>query len=233
MTTHVFLRHFEKRPHPLALPPRLIAALPASMARVAVFLWRALDRHAVGLSREGRRAGWHLALRLSEALRDRGIAPSRIIASPYRRTRQSAKILAEIFAVPVAYDERLVEWDLGARSGCDFEAFSRAFPTYRETVEREGYLYVPAPHARESHAAAREGRVRAFLADLGRQESAIVVAHYSILDSIAQVAYGWTDEEMMERMAALRGARYGEGFFVDFSGGKIAATGEFRARELR
>lgn len=49
-----------------------------------------------------------------------------IVASPLRRARQSAEILADVTGLPVRYDERLVEWDAGEWSG----------HLYAELVER-------------------------------------------------------------------------------------------------
>ncbi len=62
-------------------------------------------------------------LLIAEDLQKGGIAPKRIIASPYLRTRESAQVLSSVLGPEVEYDERLVEWQVGDWIGKDVNLF--------------------------------------------------------------------------------------------------------------
>lgn len=65
---------------------------------------------------------------LAEDLKEAGIAPKRIVASPYARTKETAEIVAAILGVrEIASDDRLKEWQVGGWYGkplVDFYAYT-------------------------------------------------------------------------------------------------------------
>jgi probable phosphoglycerate mutase len=63
---------------------------------------------------------------LSEQLREAGIKPLRLIASPHVRTRETAEIIAQTLGLPVVTDERLVEWKVGNWIGKPLAEFRKA-----------------------------------------------------------------------------------------------------------
>jgi len=60
--------------------------------------------------------------RTAETLR--GTSITAIVSSPLERTRDTATIIADALGLPVAFDERLIEYDVGAWTGRTFESLS-------------------------------------------------------------------------------------------------------------
>lgn len=78
---------------------------------------------AYHLSEQGREEMKELAACLNEA----GCHPKQLLASPHLRTRESAEILAAAEGIPAPqFDERLVEWRVGAWLGLPLEQFREA-----------------------------------------------------------------------------------------------------------
>ena len=63
------------------------------------------------LTNEGREQARALALWLT---RDREASPARLFSSSMRRARETAQETADLCGIPIAVDERLAEFDLGA-----------------------------------------------------------------------------------------------------------------------
>ncbi len=63
---------------------------------------------------------------LGACLFEAGCHPERIVASPHKRTHQSADIIAAAIKSTPEFDERLVEWKAGAWIGLPLEQFREA-----------------------------------------------------------------------------------------------------------
>lgn len=71
--------------------------------------------------------GIHQAQALAKDILDAECHPSRIVASPYVRTRETAEIVAQTLGGhEVATDERLIEWQVGDWFGKPLEEFRKA-----------------------------------------------------------------------------------------------------------
>jgi broad specificity phosphatase PhoE len=70
--------------------------------------------------------GVHAVKALGEQLREIGLNPLRIVASPHVRTRETAEIIAQAIDGQVETDERLVEWKVGDWIGKPLAEFHEA-----------------------------------------------------------------------------------------------------------
>lgn len=117
--------------------------------------------------RQARAAADHLAR----------VGADRIICSPLRRARETARVIGRRLGLTPLVDERLTEWRLGTRwAGNVWEQLPTVFPG-----ELEAYLDHPddLPFSPESIAAVAD-RVEATVDDLGRLcpgKQAILVSH--------------------------------------------------------
>lgn len=117
----------------------------------------------------------------------KSLAPEVIISSPLLRTSQSAKIIGEQLNIPIEFDDRILEIDMGAFSGETHEDAARMSGATLEEFQlayRTGtYDYIPWQGESFEQVI---GRARDFLADLkGRPiNNVLIVAHGGIIRSL-------------------------------------------------
>jgi broad specificity phosphatase PhoE len=85
------------------------------------------------LSDQGKRQ----ILTLAQDIKTAGIIPTRLIASPYTRTQESAEILSSILKIQnISSDDRLVEWQVGRWYNKPLAEFY-AYTNYAEYPSKE------------------------------------------------------------------------------------------------
>ncbi len=111
-----------------------------------------------------------------------------IVASPLRRARETAQIVAETVDRPVEIDPRWMEVGFGSVEGLTFDEASIAWPAVIARLSA-GDLAIDWPDG-ETHLAVRE-RVTAALDDvLGRDVPVLVVAHGIAIRAALMVLVG-------------------------------------------
>ena len=113
-----------------------------------------------------------------------------IYASPLRRTRQSAKALADRTSLSITFDDRLKEWDAGEWSGYLYEEVIEKWPEEWAAWRADMWNYRP-PGCENFEDLARRGG--AFLKDIQTTEA----------DKIAIVSHGFIGRAMMAALAGL------------------------------
>lgn len=211
--TWIIMRHFAKKPHPQTFTKEDIieAAASPTLAEMLVEKWEMIDREEVSISNEGIRQGYEVSMQLPEYLRRMGASVDRIIASPYQRTYESAQLLRRscFSSIKVQLDERLTELKLGIRCiAPDFTDACIHWPEY-DKAAHQAFLEAAPPFG-ESHAEARDGRVRSFLEDLKRKQGGtLIVTHAGVIECLHQLVYGTPDDEVVRKFAEERSARFG------------------------
>lgn len=118
-------------------------------------------------------AGAKQMLAMAEAMKRDGVAPKRILSSPYLRTRESAQTLSSVLGPEVEYDDRLKEWQVGDWFGKPLKDF-RVFAGYDKTP------FIPNTEGIESFEsmAKREAEtIREIVEGLHDGETAMLVGH--------------------------------------------------------
>jgi len=204
----IFMRHFAKMRHPLPADGARLAE-GGDILRRAVAEWNRIDREEVAISEEGRETARQLACALPAYLASLGMEVQRVLVSPYRRTRESAELVAGCFPdAEIIVDDRLVELDPGVRCLGSFEDACARFPGYREEAYR-AFLDACPPFG-ESHAQVRDGRVRSFLEDLKLLEGgSFIVTHAGVVECVHQIAYGTPDAAVVRKLSEGTSARFG------------------------
>jgi len=127
------------------------------------------------LSDLGREQAHRMAQRLSEEYD--GIAA--VYTSPQSRAVETAEILAEAVGVPLTFDDRLQEYDIGALTGLTMEEVREQFPRLYDVWMQDPDEWLPFPHA-ETHESFRR-RVREVFAEIATcldgTEFVAVVSH--------------------------------------------------------
>ena len=77
--------------------------------------WNAIQRMQGRLNSDLNEIGRRQAHENGRLLQDVGLEA--LVASPLDRARQTAEIISDYVGLPIAYDERIVEWDCGDWSG--------------------------------------------------------------------------------------------------------------------
>jgi broad specificity phosphatase PhoE len=139
-------------------------------------------------------------------------APELVVASPYRRARDTAAAaLAELAAagrpVPALLDERLRDREIGIFTLMTEAAAVAAHPTEVARRKATGSFYYRAPGG-ESHVDVAL-RLRSFLADLARiarGKRVLLVAHDSVVVLLRYVIEGLSEADL-EQIAAAGGIR--------------------------
>ncbi|WP_224769009.1 histidine phosphatase family protein [Nocardioides ochotonae] len=116
----------------------------------------------VELSETGREQAEALGRWMSDAPEE--LRPTLVISSPYRRAAQTAEVAAARAGLPVSFDERLRERDLGALDGLTGRGIRARHPEEAARRSRLGKFYYQPPSG-ESWADVAL-RVRGLLADL-------------------------------------------------------------------
>lgn len=124
-----------------------------------------LDAHG---HTQARTAALHLA-RLS---------PAALWSSDLARARQTAGYVADACGLPVSYDKRLREFDVGERQGLTLHEFAERFPDeYSAWVSGEGLLPVKGGEVTEDVERRMAPALRECLASLGHGQTGLVVTH--------------------------------------------------------
>jgi probable phosphoglycerate mutase len=141
--------------------------------------------------------GFLQAERVADHLRENGLAPTRIVTGPLRRTREFADVIARAFGAPVEIDDGLREIDYGHWEGLDnAEVVAR----FGEDVLRawEDRLAWPGPESGwgESDAEVAD-RVRGSLARLAAHASPVYACTSNgILRYVRRLVDGATDSRI-------------------------------------
>ncbi len=125
-----------------------------------------------------------------------------IVASDVMRTAETAQDVAAELGIPVHFDQRLREINLGDLLGRSVDEYHRLFPTLLDRFERR-------PENGESLRDLR-ARVWVFLEDLERKyrgKHILIVSHEYPIWMMSQAALGWT-----ERQAIAEKERRGDDF---------------------
>lgn len=142
-------------------------------------------------------AGRDAAARAARELADKGI--TKIVASPFVRTRETARIASEILGIAekdILYDAAAGEFDYG-----DFEGYTKEqYHAWHDEHEGSFDLDTRVPGG-ESLRAARE-RIARFMYGLDeryRGETILVVTHGIFLECMPSIVAGWDVEETFRR----------------------------------
>ncbi len=133
----------------------------------------------------GRRQALEAALIIKSLFR-----PHAIIASPYFRARETARIIAEQFRLPVEIENDFREQSLGALAGKPYDVV-RDDPTFNAARSWEW-----RPPGGESHldVLARTGPLLDRIAQLHHDREIVIVSHGGVMRALwAHVSGGWTD----------------------------------------
>ncbi|MCR4260887.1 MAG: histidine phosphatase family protein [Candidatus Colwellbacteria bacterium] len=123
----------------------------------------------------------------------KALNPELIIASPMKRTKESAEIIQEALGIPIEFDERIVEIDIGSLSGKSRE---EAATFMSLSMEEAIHLYRVGEYdytslGGESFQHILE-RTQNFLKDLSqrKEKCVIVMAHGGLVRSLHRVITG-------------------------------------------
>jgi alpha-ribazole phosphatase len=135
---------------------------------------------------------------LIEQVSRRGCGVSRVWASPWRRTREPAALVAAHFGVPLSVDARLSELAFGQWEGRPYAelerepAFAAWMQNWREAAPPEG-----------ERLADLIARVRAWCRDVqARNESVLAVTHAGVIRALRADARGVEYERAMAEPVA-------------------------------
>ncbi len=148
---------------------------------------RMQGRYDTGLSELGREQ----ARLLAERLQREGCHLSALYASPLRRAAETAEVLAAAVEVPVTWDDRLQEYDIGQLTGVVWTDVETLFPdVWRQLHDAQA----PAAYPGEEGLGAFEQRVAAVLHDVrgrhGDDETVALVSHGGTLSMLVCSALG-------------------------------------------
>ncbi len=119
--------------------------------------------------------------------------PELIISSPMKRTRESAEIIKKALGIPLEFDDRIVEIDLGSLSGQHREKAAFLANVSLEEAIRQYRIgqYDYIPFGGESAEDILE-RTKKFLRDLAqrKEKSVIVMSHGGLIRSLHRVIAG-------------------------------------------
>jgi broad specificity phosphatase PhoE len=125
--------------------------------------------------------------------------PTLVLASPYRRAADTARAAVEGTGLPVLFDERLRERDLGTFDGLTGRGIRARYPQEAARREKLGKFYYQPPSG-ESWADVVL-RVRSFLADLGHGyegERVWVFSHQAVIMAFRYVLEGIDEQHLLE-----------------------------------
>lgn len=121
------------------------------------------------------------------------LAPEEIISSPLKRAEQSAQIVSEAFGLPIKFDDRVMEIDMGLLSG---KANAEAAAMVGKSLEdfERAYRMGTYDYTALGGESAEEvvDRVQDFLSDLIERpaQSAVVVCHGGLMRTFYKVITG-------------------------------------------
>jgi broad specificity phosphatase PhoE len=139
-----------------------------------------------------------------------GERPTHLVASPFRRTVDTARPVAAALGLEVALDERLREKDMGVFSGMTARGVQAADPAETERAQLVGKLYYQPPGG-ESMADVVL-RVRSVLTDLrhGFEGARVcIVTHEAVVMAFRYVLETMTEREFLDLDGSTRVANAG------------------------
>jgi broad specificity phosphatase PhoE/ribonuclease HI len=144
-------------------------------------------RNDLPLSRTGR------AEAEAAAERVKGLGIEVVLASPLRRTRETAEVVAAALGVPVTFDEDLVELDFGDLEGLTFDEARAKHPLAARRF-LDG-VTVAAPGGESiADVSARVGRVRRRILSEHAGRTVLVVSHVTPIKLLLAAGLGVGDE---------------------------------------
>jgi ribonuclease H / adenosylcobalamin/alpha-ribazole phosphatase len=125
--------------------------------------------------------------------RARSLGVEAVVASPLRRTRETAEIVAAVLGLPVTYDDDLVELDFGDLEGLTFdEARSRHPLAARRFLDD---VTVAAPGGESvADVSTRVARARRRVLEQHAGRTVLVVSHVTPIKLLLAAALGTGDE---------------------------------------
>lgn len=117
-----------------------------------------------------------------------------IFASDLDRTKETAEIVSKALGIPVHFDPRLRELNLGALSGKPGSAYREMFPDLAQRL-------IEKPEGGESYGDVR-ARAWNFVQDMEAKhhgKNILIVTHETVIWMLSQIAEGWSDREAVLR----------------------------------
>jgi probable phosphoglycerate mutase len=167
-------------PGTLAHPVLLVRHAPTSWTGV-----RWCGRADPPLTAAGRRVAAEVARRLAPML-DPGTT---ILASPARRTRATAEAIGAIRGLPIAFDDDLLEVDVGVVEGRSWSEVELAFPDLAARIAAREWVEWPGGETRtavQKRAARAADRIRS----QATHGTVVVVSHGGLLHALARYLAG-------------------------------------------
>ena len=156
------------------------------------------DRDAdIALSPTGREQAAALAAWL-DGEAGRAAVPDAVISSPYRRAAQTAERALASTGLPVLYDERLRERDLGLFDGLTGRGIRARYPEEAERRSRLGKFYYQPPSGESWCDVVL--RIRDLLRDLESLDGARLwlVTHQAVIMSVRYVLEELTEQTLLD-----------------------------------
>jgi probable phosphoglycerate mutase len=144
-------------------------------------------RNDLPLSRMGR------AEAAAAAARAAGLGVEVVVASPLRRARETAEIVAETLGLPVELDEELVEVDIGDLVGLTFAEALAKHPLAVRRFATEVTAKAPGGES-VAQVSARVGRARRRLLDRHAGRTVLVVSHVTPIKLLLAAGLGVGDD---------------------------------------
>lgn len=123
------------------------------------------------------------------------LRPAALWSSDLLRARQTAEYLAAGSGLPVKYDERLREFDVGERQGLTLEEFAQRFPEEHAAWTGGAELpVVPGAEVAADVVARMVPTLLECLGSLARDETGVVVAHGAAMRAGVVALLGWPED---------------------------------------
>jgi probable phosphoglycerate mutase len=128
--------------------------------------------------------------------------PSLVWSSDLARARQTADPIAAATGKPVVLDKRLREYDVGVRQGLTFPEFQEQFPELLADLAANRRVTVPGAELDDEVAHRMVAVLSEAVAELGPQETGVVVGHGASLRT-GLLAFFGVPTELREMMAGM------------------------------
>lgn len=142
--------------------------------------------------------GTHQAAALAGWAADLPERPTAVVCSPYRRTRDTARAVADALQIPIAADERLRDRELGILDRLTRAGVAERFPAEHARKRHLGQFYYRPPGG-ESWADMTL-RLRDVLRDLDGDyagERLMVITHEVLILLARYLLEGWSEAELL------------------------------------
>ena len=152
-------------------------------------LWKAQGHADISLDDTGRAQARAAAPYLAD------MKPVVIWSSDLARARETAEIVAAVAGVPVRYDARLREYDVGVRSGLTTAEFAEKYPAeHAAWLVNDESLLVEGEESSSQVRARVLPALQEILAGLDAEQTALVVMHGACLKVGLSALLGWPRE---------------------------------------